>query len=86
MFIELLHGLYIGSPFLLCRFLRCHTLGPPAIPGSIAALSCGVSAALFLGVWLVGPEGISPQTPGLYARQGRREMSATVESPIGFHT
>jgi hypothetical protein len=74
MFIELLHGLYMGSPFLLCRFLRFNTLGPPAMPGSIAAVSCGVSAALFLGIWFAGLEGIPLQTPGLYEREGRREM------------
>jgi hypothetical protein len=76
MFIELLHGLYLGFPFLLCRFLRLSTLGPSAIHGGIVALSCGVSAALFLGVWLVGLEGVPVlRIPGPYEREGRPGMS-----------
>ncbi len=76
MFIELLHGLYIGFPFLLCRLPRFSTLGPPAIPGSIASVSCGVSAALFLGVSLAGLEGVPIlPMPGLCEEEGRAEIS-----------
>jgi hypothetical protein len=76
MFIELLRGLHIGFPFLLYRFLRFGSSGSSAIHGSSAALSCGVSAALFLGVWLADLEGVPVlQIPGPYEREGCPEMS-----------
>jgi hypothetical protein len=76
MFIELIRGLQIGFPFLLCRFLRLSASGPSVVHGGIAALCCGVSAALFLGVWLAALEGVPVlQIPGPYEREGRPEIS-----------